>query len=112
MGHSTACEQHQAASGEVIEQRLADGRWLLIVESRTPSGFTVGNRIDITARKAAQALVNEHSAQLDAIFALSPDGFVSFDASHLVKYISPAFTMYDRAERANRFLGSMKLRFP
>ncbi len=84
--------QHQAASGEVIEQRLADGRWLLIVESRTPSGFTVGNRIDITARKAAQALVNEHSAQLDAIFALSPDGFVSFDTSHVVKYISPAFT--------------------
>ena len=76
----------------MIEQRLADGRWLLIVESRTPSGFTVGNRIDITARKAAQALVNEHSAQLDAIFALSPDGFVSFDTSHVVKYISPAFT--------------------
>jgi PAS domain S-box-containing protein len=45
--------QHQNANGEVIEQRLADGRWLLIVEYRTPSGFIVGNRIDITALKNA-----------------------------------------------------------
>lgn len=43
--------QHQNASGEVIEQRLADGRWLLIVEFRTPSGYIVGNRIDITELK-------------------------------------------------------------
>jgi signal transduction histidine kinase len=31
---------------------LDDGRWLLIIEYRTPSGYIVGNRIDITARKA------------------------------------------------------------
>ena len=30
--------------------------------------------------------------QLDAIFALSPDGFVSFDAQRRVNYVSPAFT--------------------
>ncbi len=84
-------EQHQKADGTVIEQQLSDGRWLLIVESRTPSGFIVGNRIDITARKKAQALVCEHSAQLDAIFELSPDALVSFDSSKRVKYISPAF---------------------
>ncbi len=30
--------------------------------------------------------------QLAAIFALSPDGFVSFDAKRRVKYVSPAFT--------------------
>ena len=29
--------------------------------------------------------------QLDAIFALSPDGFVSFDAQRRVNYVSPAF---------------------
>jgi PAS domain S-box-containing protein len=49
--------QHQSACGEVIEQRLADGRWLLIVEHRTPSGYIAGNRIDITElKKTAQAL--------------------------------------------------------
>ena len=51
--------QHQNANGEVIEQRLADGRWLLIVEYRTPSGFIVGNRIDISALKnATEALAS------------------------------------------------------
>ena len=213
--------QHQNATGEVIEQRLADGRWLLIVEHRTPSGYIVGNRIDITElkntaqaladseqrwelavsgandgiwdwnplsnevyfsprwksmlgygsdeigshldewtsrvhpddlektmaevqrhlrgetafyqcehrmrckdgsyiwildrgralidaqgdpvrmsgshsditeRRAAEEREREHAGQLQAIFALSPDGFVSFDAAHSVKYVSPAFT--------------------
>jgi PAS domain S-box-containing protein len=45
--------QHQNANGEVIEQKLGDGRWLLIVEHRTPSGFIVGNRIDISELKRA-----------------------------------------------------------
>jgi signal transduction histidine kinase len=84
--------QHQHANGEVIEQQLGDGRWLLIVETRTPSGFIVGNRLDITARKLAEAQVKEHSAQLNTIFALSPDGLVSFDEAHCVKVVSPAFT--------------------
>ncbi len=44
---------HRAASGQMIEQRLGDGRWLLIVEHKTPSGYTVGNRIDITELKNA-----------------------------------------------------------
>jgi PAS domain S-box-containing protein len=51
--------QHQNANGEVIEQRLSDGRWLLIVEHRTPSGYIVGNRIDITELKnTTQALAD------------------------------------------------------
>lgn len=46
---------------------------------------------DITERRAAQARVQEHSEQLDAIFNLSPDGFVSFDSQGHVNYVSPAF---------------------
>jgi PAS domain S-box-containing protein len=42
---------HQKADGQVMEQRLGDGRWLLIVEYRTPSGYIVGNRVDITELK-------------------------------------------------------------
>ena len=213
--------QHQNANGEVIEQRLADGRWLLIVEYRTPSGYIVGNRIeitelktatealaaseqrwhlavsgandgiwdwepksgtvyfserwktmlgysgdeigdtveewisrihpddlertmaevqkhlrgetafyecehrlrckngdykwildrgraqidedgqplrvagshtDITERRNAEAVIRDRNEQLDAIFELSPDGFLSFDAAHRIKYVSPAFT--------------------
>ena len=34
----------------------------------------------------------EKSAQLENIFALSPDGFISFDANHCVNYVSPTFS--------------------
>ncbi len=84
--------QHQAANGEVLEQQLTDGRWLLILEYRTPSGYIVGNRIDITERKELAAREREYAEQLGAIFELSPDGFVSFDGAGRVKYISPAFS--------------------
>jgi len=35
--------------------------------------------------------LRERGEQLAAIFALSPDGFVSFDAQHICRYVSPAF---------------------
>jgi len=35
--------------------------------------------------------MQEHADQLGAIFALSPDGFVSFDAAGAVSWVSPAF---------------------
>ncbi len=56
---------HQIADGSHLEQHLADGRWLLIVEYRTPSGYIVGNRIDITERKAAEAELERHRYHLE-----------------------------------------------
>jgi signal transduction histidine kinase/CheY-like chemotaxis protein len=37
-----------------LEQRLEDGRWLRIVERRTPTGHIVGFRVDITQLKRMQ----------------------------------------------------------
>jgi signal transduction histidine kinase len=34
--------------------------------------------------------IKDHSEQLGAIFDLSPDGFITFDAAHRIKYVSPA----------------------
>ena len=85
-------KQHQEARGEVIEQQLGDGRWLMVVEFRTPSGYIVGNRIDITERRLAETIIRDRTQQLNAIFNLSPDGFVSFDGAHRVRYVSPAFS--------------------
>ena len=41
--------------------------------------------------ECAQARAEDRSEQLNAIFALSPDGFVSFDENRRVKYASRAF---------------------
>ncbi|KAB2925210.1 MAG: PAS domain S-box protein [Dechloromonas sp.] len=53
---------------------------------------TVGFARDISERHLAEAKIRDTKEQLEAIFALSPDGFVSFDSAHRVKYASPAFT--------------------
>ena len=50
-----------------------------------------GSLTDVTARREAEARIQDRNQQLNAIFDLSPDGFVSFDAEHRVKYASPAF---------------------
>ncbi|MCG2576205.1 response regulator [Dechloromonas sp. XY25] len=60
---------HQAADGRHFEQRLDDGRWLLIIEHRTPSGYIVGNRIDITARKSAEIELEQHRLHLEKLVA-------------------------------------------
>ena len=60
---------HQNPTGQAIEQALDDGRWLLIVETRTPSGYIVGNRIDITARKRLAEELDRHRDQLEDLVA-------------------------------------------
>lgn len=47
--------RHQAADGTVLEQSLADGRWLRVSETRTSSGGIAGIRADITELKKARA---------------------------------------------------------
>lgn len=49
-------------------------------------------RREFNIRQMAQRQAEERNEQLNAIFELSPDGFVSFDMQKRVKYISPAFT--------------------
>ena len=46
---------------------------------------------DITERRVAEERIRDRTEQLNAIFALSPDGFVSFDPARCVKYVNPAF---------------------
>ncbi len=47
--------KHQNAHGQATEQKLDDGRYVLVVEHKTPSGLTVGNRTDITQIKNLEA---------------------------------------------------------
>ena len=50
---------HRAGESEPFEQNLRDGRCLLSMEFRTPSGYFVGNRIDITELKNTEHLLQE-----------------------------------------------------
>lgn len=48
-------------------------------------------RRDANTRQRAQAQIRERKEQLDAVFDMSPDGFVSFDRNQCVKFVNPAF---------------------
>lgn len=50
-----------------------------------------GSHSDISERRATALRLQDRTEQLNTILLLSPDGFVSFDAGHCVKYVSPAF---------------------
>ena len=50
-----------------------------------------GSHTDISDRRAAEAALRDRTEQMDAIFALSPDGFISFDLGRRIKYVNAAF---------------------
>lgn len=99
--------KYQSIDAQVIDSRQAQtreeqagadgsGRWLEIFIKPLIAGNgavlgTVGYSHDISERKLAQKQLLEHSEHLHAIFDLSPDGFVSFDAGQRVSHVSPAF---------------------
>jgi PAS domain S-box-containing protein len=84
--------KHQEADGSHLEQLLDDGRWLLIVEYRTPSGFIVGNRIDITARKAVEEELEKHRHHLEDIVATrTADLIEARDAAEAANRAKSAF---------------------
>jgi hypothetical protein len=60
---------HRIANS-TLEQKLDDGRWLRVVERKTPTNHTVGFRVDITHLKemqeAAEAAANQASGALPA----------------------------------------------
>ncbi len=64
---------------------------LILALAAALSQYLVQLRKEIAARQSANDLLQDRTEQLNAIFALSPDGFVSFDQQRCVKYVSPAF---------------------
>ncbi len=50
-----------------------------------------GSHTDISEKKMAEAIILDRTQQLDAIFSLSPDGFVSFDEQRRFKYANQTF---------------------
>ncbi len=57
-------------------------------------------RRESNARRQAQEQIEDRKVQLDAVFELSPDGFVSFDSQRRVKLVNPAFHLMTGPDNA------------
>ncbi len=57
---------HHRNPGAIIEEQLADGRWIREQDHPTPDGGRVGLRVDITAEKASQAALEDARLQAEA----------------------------------------------
>ncbi len=81
-----------------ISTKLPDGTQRIVELSLSPvrsdKGVLthfVGIVSDVSARVQAEEAMAERRAQLDAIFSLSPDGFVLFDRNDRLVFANPAF---------------------
>lgn len=59
---------------------------------------------DVTENKAAQKRLDQRSREMDAIFALSPDGFVFIDHNRNISYLNPALERMTGL-KAKKFIG-------
>ena len=72
--------QHRDPQGP-IEQRTAGGRWVRILERRTPTGETVGLRVDITEIKEREEALQRSEERLRAIMDATPDCIFCVDGT-------------------------------
>ncbi|GAA5448073.1 adaptive-response sensory-kinase SasA [Deinococcus depolymerans] len=74
---------------------------LSVVRLPTDPPVFAGFLRDITERRAAEAQLRERTVQLDSVFKVSPDGFVTFGPDGRITEVNPAFqtlTGLDSAE--------------
>jgi PAS domain S-box-containing protein len=90
--------REQRSTSVELQLRLVHGREITTEISLSPvrAGqgtltHYIGIVSDVTARVQAEQAIAERGAQLDAIFSLSPDGFVLFDADGYLIFANPAF---------------------
>ena len=94
-GRQWLLEFDQAITASSISHASA---WWVLIGSLALSGLLSGLMLSVintraeAVRIAAELIadIKDHSEQLGAIFDLSPDGFITFDAAHRIKYVSPA----------------------
>ena len=78
-----------AAAGQTFEYRLSDGRWLRLRETRTPDGWTVSLRTDITAEKENERRLAESERRFRILAESSPTGIFQTDLQGNLSYANP-----------------------
>jgi|GEM_PF-2499948 len=106
-------EQHRNPEGMVLEQRLEDGRWLRVAESKTSDGGVVGFRSDITEQKKQHERLEESERRLSRYVAEIEESRVTLErqAGEMTALAEQYAFEKERAEAADQskseFLATM-----
>lgn len=73
------------------ERLLSNGRWYMIKESRTPSGYTINTRIDISDRKAIETELAAAMEVLQATLDTMPNALMALDGDNRLLAWNSAF---------------------
>ena len=111
LGSDGRAAAHVLACRDISEQHALDQRLRAELQSRATALISLRQVLEGLIRHTAVGVdgaddieavsmmifglvsqLQERGEQLDAIFALSPDGFVSFDSRRRANYVSPAFS--------------------
>jgi signal transduction histidine kinase len=104
-----AMRLRQHRQGETtIEERRADGRWVLITERNTRVGGVAGMRIDITDLKDAQARAEAAQARMEDFADAATDWFWEADVDGNLTYLSEPFEAATGISVASR-IGAKRL---
>ena len=71
-------------------QQLREGRWLMIYETRTPEGYLVSVRQDVSELIAKERALQSSQAQLQAIIGTAGVAIITLDEQGLVRSANPA----------------------
>lgn len=100
--------RHHRSGSSILQQRLYDGRWLLIVERKTRAGGIAGMRFDITDLKTAEAEAEAARARMTDFAEMATDWFWEADADGNLTYLSEPFEAATGISVASR-IGSPRL---
>lgn len=78
------------ANGQAQDLRLADGRWIRVVDRRLPQGGTLCLRTDVTELKRNEQQLRDSEQRYRQLIYLSPDGIAVHDAQGRGRFINGA----------------------
>jgi len=105
-------KRHQLADASIVEQNLADGRWLQIAERRTRSGGIAGIRTDITELKNAQAANKRSIESLETLANSLSSSIVEADLDGICCFVNDVAANWMATTREELIGHRMRDRLP
>ncbi len=91
------------APGEGYELQLDAERWIYVFDRKTADGGIIGMRLDISARKRAEAQLAQSEARLKSLLEMSSDWYWEQDENFCFRHISASMVRSTGVQAEQRY---------